>query len=133
MSDPCDPRDCVACQAPLFMGFSRQEYWSVLPFPSPGDLPDPGIKPRSPALQADSLPTEISGKPKRSCFKISKIWIYFKIQSTEGYCCFPPVFLFSFCRSKQLSISGHLPKRVCALMNTYVHVSIFLFLHQMVR
>ena len=49
----------VACQAPLFMGFSRQEYWSGLPFPSPGDLPDPGIEPRSPALQADSLPTEL--------------------------------------------------------------------------
>ena len=42
----------VACQAPLSMGFSRQEYWSGLPFPSPGDLPDPGIKSRSPALQA---------------------------------------------------------------------------------
>ena len=48
----------VACQAPLFMDFPRQEYWSRLPFPPPGDLPDPGIKPRSPALQADSLPTE---------------------------------------------------------------------------
>ena len=40
-------------QAPLFMEFPRQEYWSALPFPSPGDLPDPGIEPRSPALQAD--------------------------------------------------------------------------------
>ena len=50
----------VACQAPLFMGLSRQEYWSGLPFPSPGDLPgDPGIEPRSPVLQADSLPTEL--------------------------------------------------------------------------
>ena len=49
----------VACQAPLFMGFSRQEYWNVLPFPSPGDLPDPGIEPVSPELQADSLPTEL--------------------------------------------------------------------------
>ena len=45
----------VACQAPLSMGFSRQEYWSVLPFPSPGDLPDPEIGPTSPALQGDSL------------------------------------------------------------------------------
>ena len=45
------------------MGFPRQEYWSELPLPSPGDLPDPGIKPGSPALQADSLPTELSGKP----------------------------------------------------------------------
>ena len=52
----------VAFQAPLSMGFSRQEYWSGLPFPSPGDLSDPGIEPRSPALQADSLPSEISGR-----------------------------------------------------------------------
>ena len=51
------------CQAPLSMGFSRQEYWSGLPFPAPGDLPNWGIKPRSPALQADSLPTELRGKP----------------------------------------------------------------------
>jgi len=49
----------VACQAPLSMGFSRQEYWSGLPFPSPRDLPHPGIKPRSPALQASYLPTEL--------------------------------------------------------------------------
>ena len=53
----------VACQAPLSTEFSRQEYWSGLPFPSSGDLPDPGIEPRSPALQADSLPTELQGKP----------------------------------------------------------------------
>ena len=45
----------VACQAPLSMEFSRQEYWSGLPFPPPGDLPDPGIEPRSPALQEDSF------------------------------------------------------------------------------
>ena len=51
----------VACQAPLSMGFSRQEYWGGLPFPSPRDLPDPGIEPESPALQADSLPTELRG------------------------------------------------------------------------
>ena len=49
----------VSCQAPLSIGFSRQEYWSGLPFPSPGDLPNPGIKPRSLALQADSLKTEL--------------------------------------------------------------------------
>ena len=51
----------VVYQAPLSMGFSRQEYWSGLPFPSPGDLPDPGITPRSPALQADALPSEPPG------------------------------------------------------------------------
>ena len=48
----------VARQAPLSLGFSRQEYWSGLPFSSPGDLPDPGIEPRSPALQADTLTSE---------------------------------------------------------------------------
>ena len=50
-------------QAPLSMGFSRQEYWSGFPFPSPGDLPDPGIEPRSPALQADALTSEPPEKP----------------------------------------------------------------------
>ena len=49
----------VARQAPRSMAFSRHEYWSGLPFPSPGDLPTPGIEPRSPALQADSSPTEL--------------------------------------------------------------------------
>ena len=53
----------VAHKGPLSMGFSRQDYWSGLPFPSPGDLPDPGIEPMTPALQADSLPTELGGKP----------------------------------------------------------------------
>ena len=59
----------VACQAPLSIGFSRQECWSGLPFPPPGDLPDPGIKPESPAspaspaLEADSLPLSHLGRP----------------------------------------------------------------------
>ena len=53
----------VAYQASPSMGFSRQEYWSGLPFPSPGDIPDPGIEPRSPALWADSLPSASRDKP----------------------------------------------------------------------
>ena len=53
----------VARQTPQSMGFSRQEYWNELPFPSPGDLPNPGNEPRSPALLADSLPTEPLEKP----------------------------------------------------------------------
>ena len=53
----------VAYQVPLSMGFSRQECRSGLPFPSPGDLPDPGIEPGSPALQADALPSEPPGQP----------------------------------------------------------------------
>ena len=61
----CDPMDCT-CQAPLSMGFSRQDYWGGLPFPSPGDLPNPEIKPTSllsPDGQADSLPLAPPGKP----------------------------------------------------------------------
>ena len=58
----CDPWT-VAQQAPLSMRFSRQEYWSGLPFPSPGNLPNPGIEPRSPTLQADTLTSEPPGKP----------------------------------------------------------------------
>ena len=61
----------VACQAPLSMGFSKQEYWSGLPFPSPGDLPDPGIKPWSPAAQVDSLPFEL----QRDLLEIRSSWI----------------------------------------------------------
>ena len=53
----------VVLQAPLSKGFPRQEYWRGLPFPPPGDLPNPGIEPWSPALQADSLPTEPPEKP----------------------------------------------------------------------
>ena len=55
----CNPMDC----SPLSMGFSRQECWSRLPCPPPGDLPNPGIEPRSPALQVDSLPSKTQGKP----------------------------------------------------------------------
>ena len=65
----CDPIDCVAHQASLSMEFSRQEYWSGLPFPSPGDLPDPGMEPRSPAFQEDSLPSE--PPRKATCLKIN--------------------------------------------------------------
>ena len=58
----CDPWT-EAHQAPPSLGFSRQEYWSGLPFPSPGDLPNPGIEPRSPTLQADALTSAPPGKP----------------------------------------------------------------------
>ena len=61
------------------MGFSRQEYWSGLPFPSPGDLPDPGIKPRSSALQADALPSEPPGKPKETIKLSSTVAVPFHI------------------------------------------------------
>ena len=64
ISAPETGHGLVAYQAPLSILFSRQEYWNGLPFPSAGDLPDPGIEPRSLALQADSLPTKLLGKPR---------------------------------------------------------------------
>ena len=63
MSDSFATPWTAVLQAPLSMGFFRQEYWSGLPFPSPGDLPDPGIEPTSSALQTDSLPLNHQGSP----------------------------------------------------------------------
>ena len=63
----CNPGHCSPPGSSLYMEFSRQEYWSGLPFPSPGDLPNPGIEPRSPALQADALPSEPPRKSKQYC------------------------------------------------------------------
>ena len=72
----------LACLAPLFMGFPRQEYWRRLPFPSPGDLPNPGIKPTSPALQADSLPLDHQGSPISSVQSLSHFQLFAIPQST---------------------------------------------------
>ena len=75
-------------QAPLSMEFSRQEFCSGLPFPSPGNLPDPGMAPRSPALQADSLPSEPLGKciglppSHKVCLKVAK-WVHLKCSHHE--------------------------------------------------
>ena len=70
----------VAYQAPPSMEFSKQEYWSGLPFPSPGDLPKPGMEPGSSTLQADALPSEPPGKSKRyevnAIFKKVKLYLY---------------------------------------------------------
>ena len=68
----------VAHQAPLSMGFPRQEYWSELPFPSPGDLPDPGIEPASPALASGFSTIEPPGKP------LSKLYSCFKFHQNEN-------------------------------------------------
>ena len=73
-----------AHQAPLSVGFSRQECWSGLTFPSPGDLPNPGIEPRSPALQADSLLTELQGKPPNNAVRLQLLKVpYVQIHETE--------------------------------------------------
>ena len=70
----------IAHQAPLSMGFSRQEYWSGVSFPFPGDLPDSEVKPRSPALQADSLPLVPPGKPHGA------VQVFSLIQCLGGEC-----------------------------------------------
>ena len=63
VSDSWQPRGLLRPRDSPSMEFSRQEYWGGLSFPSPGDLPNPGIEPGSPALQADALPSEPPGKP----------------------------------------------------------------------
>ena len=78
----------VADQAPPSMEFSRQEYWSGLPFPSPGDLPDPGIEPGSSTLQADALPSEPPGKHHTVKAMVFPVAMYgcesWTIRKTEG-------------------------------------------------
>ena len=73
----------VAYQASPSMGFSRQEYWIGLPFPSPGDLHDPGIEPGSPAFEADALPSEPPGKPLSYGFSSSHVWMQ-ELDHKEG-------------------------------------------------
>ena len=102
----------VARQAPLSMGFSRQECWSGLPFPSPGHLPDPGIDPGSPAWQADALPSEPPAKP------LSLVpWKMKGGYPSLHYFGFPEAWPFFvkeniFCRTEQSDTENlsHLPK-----------------------
>ena len=81
----------LACQAPLSMGFSRQEYWRGVPFPSPGDLPNPRIKPESPVLAGRFFTTESPGKLPGNIYPFPKlIWlgIHFCLETTSflGVC-----------------------------------------------
>ena len=85
----CDPMD-YSPQAPLSMGFPRQGYWSGWPFPSPGGIPDSGIEPSSPGLQADSLQSEPPENPKQ-CITNAKLlvltnvpWLH-KISASEKW------------------------------------------------
>ena len=73
----------VSRQAPLSMGFSRQEYWSGLPFSCPGDLPGPEVEPGSLALQADSLPSEPPGKPYDKATKIFNVFMSDDLESNS--------------------------------------------------
>ena len=113
MSDSLRPMDH---QAPPSMGFSRQEYWSGLPFPSPGDLPDPGIKPRSPALQADALTSAPPGKPLLKWYinnrtLNSQLWVlcsFYKKWTRVGccYCCLVTKSCPTLCNPMDCSTPG---------------------------
>ena len=81
----------VAHQAPVSMGFPRQEYWSGVPFPSPGRLPDPGIKTRSPALQADSFPSEPGMPVVIPSLCLSAIWCFPKLLSPKLFTFFTSI------------------------------------------
>ena len=90
----------VACQALLSMEFSRQEYWSGLPFPFPGDLPDPRIEPKSPALQANSLPTELWGKPIRVVSSAYlRLFIFLPVILIPAYASSSPAFCMMYSAS----------------------------------
>ena len=103
----------VACQALLSMGFSRQEYWSGLPFPSPGYLPDPGIEPGCPALEADALTSEPPGK--------SREWqttsAFLPLESHEQYEKAVHYMTFLFCNWKFLTFD-HLHSFLLTLIPT---------------
>ena len=102
----CNPMDCI-CQASLSMEFSRQEYWSGLPFLSPGDLPHPGIKSGSLTLQADSLPSEPLGKPWAFVYKwkwnlITRKQIYFKNDQRNWIDIFLKMYKWPTCSRRDL-------------------------------
>ena len=99
------------------MGFSGQEYWSWLPFPSPGDFPDPGTEPRSPALQVDSLPSEPPGKPlELSCQfssvqSLSHVWLFVTLWAAACQAALSitnPLSLFKFMSSESVMPSNYL-------------------------
>ena len=105
----------IVHQAPLSMKFSRQEHWSVLPFPPPRDLPVPGIKPRCPAMQVAALPSEPPGKPSTACMLIG-----FPVHHFPE--CFPfgsHKFDFGICESVSLPNSSFVSFVLLSLNFTY--------------
>ena len=100
---------CIACQAPLVMGFPRQEYWSGLPFPAPGDLPDSGFELASPALQADSVPPVTCPPDHHTKFLPNRNLPYissraFTLQVKHIFC------YFSFVDVEYLTVTFHVKK-----------------------
>ena len=93
----------IAHQAPLSMGFSRQEYWSGLPFFAPGNFPDPGIEPRSTALQVDSLPAEPPGKPNSKTFSSVQSLSHVRLFSTPWTVTYQALLSMGFSRQEYWS------------------------------
>ena len=129
----------VARQTPLSLGFSRQEYWSGLPFPCPGDLPNPVIEPGSPALQADSLLTELGEKPYlvrlgklHPCLNPTLLLCLCSRAARYGWekpytsCCLVP-FSISHLSSGELLVLPWNPTTF-SLVHSHFHIPGFLFL-----
>ena len=131
----------VAYQFPPSMGFSRQECWSGLPFPSPGDLPDPGIKPGSPALQADALLSEPPGKQgqKESVAYFSplsnSISLFLSLSLFFFWLCFKSSNLLNLLIHLSVTLTNfistyYMPRTVlstgCKMMNVYKNVCVFI-------
>ena len=125
----CDPMDCSPPGSPS-MGFSRQEYWSGLPFPSPGDLPNPGIEPRSPALWAEALTSEPPGKPfhEKGWLRgqnwgtrrlIPRPWSLIKKNPTFGQLDFRNV-MDSFSPSPSPHFGQEFPQLLCYACSTWI-------------
>ena len=107
MSNSLQPPWTVARQAPLSMGFSRQDNWSGLPCPPQGDLPDPGMEPRSPHWQANSLPSEPPEKPYKECyFDSCFVWKSFAVTLKMPLLIAKKVSFFSFPTSSSTPTPG---------------------------
>ena len=102
VSNSLDVRDRL-CQAPLSMGFSRQEYWNGLPCPPPGDLPNPGMEPWSPTLQEGSSPSEPPGKP---IMVAAQIWTSDNVAQNYTYTCICTHTFTSVCQTDGIRISS---------------------------
>ena len=125
----------VACQAPLSMEFSRQEYCSGLPFPSPGDLANPGIEPRSPTLQADSLPAVPQGKPQKTLVVSLPLLQWIFQESTWGLLHYRQI-LYQLCLSGKPS-QGDEPDSEFGLSTVYhgqqvCHLKVFVEIVQII-
>ena len=100
----------VACQAPLSVEFPRQEYWRGLPFPSPGYVPDPGIEPESPALQADSLLLNLQGSPSKDAYVLIFNTLLFSPRSEK---CQPEAWELLLPCEPRAKLRGHLCMCAC--------------------